>query len=60
VLLVAISSGHICCLEEEANTLLITTSLQEVVECNNVSPQPPLLQVKQSQLFQMLLIRLVL
>ncbi len=58
--LVAISSGPVCCLGEEAKPLLITTSLQEVVECNEVSFQPPLFQTKQSQLPQPLLIRLVL
>ena len=56
----AISSGSVCCLGEEAKPLLITTALQEVVECNEISPEPPLLQTKQSQLPQSLLIRLVL
>jgi len=46
VQLVAFSSGPVCCLGEEAKALLITTSLQEVVECNEVSPEPPLLQTK--------------
>ena len=56
----AISLGPVCCLGEEAKSFLITTSLQEVVECNEVSPEPPLLQTEQSQLSQQLLIRLVL
>ena len=46
--LVAISSGPVCCLGEEAKPILITTSLQEV------------LQTKQSQVPHLLLIRLVL
>lgn len=33
-------------LREEAQTVLITASLQEVVEFNEVSPEPPLLQTK--------------
>ena len=56
----AISSGPVCCLGEEAKPLLTTASLQAVVECNEVSPEPPLLQTEQSQLPQPLLIRLVL
>jgi len=44
--LVAISSSPVCCLGEEVKPLLTTTSLQEVVECNEVSPEPPLLQTK--------------
>jgi len=56
---VAVSSGPVCCLGEEAKPLLITDSLQEVVECSVVSPEPPLLQTKQSQLSQLPLIRLV-
>ena len=55
-----ISLGPVCCLGEEAKPLLVTTSLQEVAECNEVSPEPPLLQTKQSQLPQLLLKRLVL
>ena len=55
-----ISLGPVCCLGEEAKPLLITASLQEVAECNEVSPEPPLLQTEQSQLPQLLLIRLVL
>ena len=55
----AISSGSVCRLGEEAKPLLITASLQEVVECSEVSPEPPLLQTEQSQLPQPLLIRLV-
>jgi len=57
---VAISSGSVCCLGEKVKPLFITTSLQEAVECNEVSSEPPLLQTKQSQLLQPLLIRLVL
>ena len=45
---------------EEANPQLTTTSLQVVVESNKVSPEPPLLQTKQSQLLQLLLIKPVL
>ncbi|KAF1466761.1 Conserved oligomeric Golgi complex subunit 5, partial [Megadyptes antipodes antipodes] len=57
----AISSRPIaCCLGEETDTHLATTSFQVVVESNEVSPQPPLLQAKQSQFSQLLLIRLVL
>ena len=41
VQLVAISSRPTCSLGEEAKPLLITTSLQEVVERNEVSPEPP-------------------
>ena len=52
----AISSGPVCCLGGEAKPLLITTSPQEVVERNEVSSEPPLLQSKQSQLPQPLLI----
>ena len=58
--LVAVSSGPVCCLGEEAKPLLITTSLQDAVECNKVSSEPPLFQIKQSQLPQLLLIRCVL
>ena len=47
-------------LGEETNTCLTTTSCQAVVESNKVPPQPPLLQTKQPQLPQPLLIRLVL
>jgi len=57
--LVAISLGPAGCLGEEAKPLPITTSLQEVIECNEVSPEPPL-QTGQSQLPQPLFIRLVL
>jgi len=46
-------------LGEETNTRLTTTSFQAVVESDKVSPQPPLLQTKQPQLPQPLLIRLV-
>ena len=41
-------------LGEETNTYLTTTSFQVVVEREKVSPQPPLLQTKQSQLPQLL------
>ncbi|KAK4815585.1 hypothetical protein QYF61_004800 [Mycteria americana] len=61
VQLEAISSGPITCyLGEETDPHLSTTSFQVVVESDKVSPQPPLLQAKQSQLPQPLLIRLVL
>ncbi|KAK4811014.1 hypothetical protein QYF61_015718 [Mycteria americana] len=57
----AISSCPITCyLEEETDPHLSTTSFQVVVESNKVSPQPPFLQAKQSQLPQPLLIRLLL
>ncbi|KAK4826124.1 LOW QUALITY PROTEIN: hypothetical protein QYF61_005276 [Mycteria americana] len=59
VQLEAISSRPITCyLGEETNAHLATASFQAVVESNKVSPQPPLLQAKQSQLPQPLLIRL--
>ncbi|KAK4823572.1 hypothetical protein QYF61_003576 [Mycteria americana] len=57
----AISSRPITCyLGEETNPHLSTTSFQVVVESDKVSPQPPFLQAKQSQLPQPLLIRLLL
>jgi len=57
----AIASRRIASyLGEETNTCLATTSLQVAVDSNKVSPQPPLLQTKQPQLPQSLLIRLVL
>ncbi|KAK4815884.1 hypothetical protein QYF61_009935, partial [Mycteria americana] len=57
----AISSCPITCyLGEETDPHLSTTSFQVAVESNKVSPQPPLLQAKQPQLPQPLLIRLVL
>jgi len=57
----AISSRPIASyLGDETNTCLTTTSFQAVVESNKVPPQPPLLQTKQPQLPQPLLIRLVL
>ncbi|KAK4829036.1 hypothetical protein QYF61_001841 [Mycteria americana] len=57
----AISSCPITCyLGEENNPHLSTPSFQVVVESNKVSPQPLLLQAKQPQLPQPLLIRLVL
>ena len=45
---------------EEADPQLTTTSLQVVIECSKVSPEPPLLQGEQPQLLQLLLIRPVL
>ncbi|KAK4807052.1 hypothetical protein QYF61_018393 [Mycteria americana] len=57
----AISSCPITCyLGEETDPHLTTTSFQVVVESDEVSPQPPFLQAKQSQLPQPLLIRLLL
>ncbi|KAK4810562.1 hypothetical protein QYF61_004525 [Mycteria americana] len=57
----AISSCPITCyLGEETDPHLATTSFQVVVESIKVSPQPPFLQAKQSQLPQPLLIRLLL
>jgi len=47
-------------LAEETTTCLTTASFQAVVESNKVHPQPPLLQAKQPQLPQPLLVRLVL
>ena len=47
-------------MEEEADPQLIRISLLVVVESNKVTPEPPLLQTKQSQLPQMLVIKLVL
>jgi len=47
-------------LGEETNTCLITISFQVVLESNKVLPQPPLLQTKQPQLPQPLLVRFVL
>ncbi|KAK4823872.1 hypothetical protein QYF61_007628 [Mycteria americana] len=57
----AISSCPMACyLGQETDTHLATTSFQVVVESDKVSPQPPLLQAKQPQFPQPLLIRLVL
>ncbi|KAK4810257.1 hypothetical protein QYF61_013072 [Mycteria americana] len=57
----AISSCPIACyLGEETDPHLSTTSFQAVVESDKVSPQPPVLQAKQPQFPQPLLIRLVL
>ncbi|KAK4828407.1 hypothetical protein QYF61_026161 [Mycteria americana] len=57
----AISSCPITCyLGEETDPHLSTTSFQVVVESDEVSPEPPFLQAKQSQLPQPLLIRLLL
>jgi len=47
-------------LGEKTNIRLTTTSSQVVVQSNKVSPQPPLLQTKQPQPPQPLLIRLAL
>ena len=44
-------------LGEETNTRLTTPSFQAVVESDKVLPQPPLLQTKQPQFLQSLLIR---
>ncbi|KAK4808595.1 hypothetical protein QYF61_009898 [Mycteria americana] len=56
-----ISSCPITCyLGEGTDPHLSTTSFQVAVESNKVSPQPPFLQAKQSQLPQPLLIRLLL
>ncbi|KAK4822062.1 hypothetical protein QYF61_008871 [Mycteria americana] len=61
VQLEAISSCPITCyLGEETDPHLSTTSFQVVEESDKVSPQPPFLQAKQSQLPQPLLIRLLL
>ena len=46
--------------EKEANTHFTTTSFQVTVKSYKVSSEPPLLQTKQSQFPQQLLIRLVL
>ncbi|KAK4828029.1 LOW QUALITY PROTEIN: hypothetical protein QYF61_022806 [Mycteria americana] len=57
----AISSHPITCyLGEETDPHLSTPSFQVAGESNKVSPQPPFLQAKQSQLPQLLLIRLIL
>ncbi|KAK4817040.1 hypothetical protein QYF61_026166 [Mycteria americana] len=57
----AISSCPITCyLGEETDPHLSTASFQAVVESDKVSPQPPFLQAKQSQLPQPLPTRLVL
>ncbi|KAK4817862.1 hypothetical protein QYF61_001531 [Mycteria americana] len=61
VQLEAISSCPITCyLGEETDSHLSTPSFQAVVESDKVSPQPPFLQAKQSQVPQPLLIRLLL
>ena len=61
VQLEAVSSHSITCsLGQEPNTHLATASFQVVVESNKVSPQPPLLQAKQTQFLQLLIISLVL
>jgi len=46
-------------LGKEANSHLVTTSFQVALESDKVSPEPPLLQTKQSQFPQLFLIRLV-
>ena len=61
VQLKAISSHPITrYLGEETTTCLTTTSFQAVVDSDEVPPQPPLLQTKQLQLPQLLLVRLFL
>jgi len=40
---------------EEANTHFTTTSLQAVLQSDEVTPEPPLLQTEQYQLPQLLL-----
>jgi len=60
VQLEAILSSPLASYMEEADPCLTITSLQVVVESNKVSPQTPLLQTKQYQFHQLLLIRLVL
>ena len=45
---------------EETDPQLATTSLQVVIESNNVSSESPLLPTEQSQLLQLLLLRPVL
>ena len=49
-----------CYLGEELGLHLATTSFQAVVESNEVSPEPPLLQTEQSQFPQPIPIRFVL
>ena len=57
----AISSRLIASyLGEETNLHLTTASFQAVVESNKDPPQPPVLQTKQPQLPQSLLVGLVL
>ena len=51
---------HHCYLGAEADAHLATTSSQAVVDSNEVSPEPPLLQTEQPQLPQPPFIRLVL
>ncbi|CAM9605471.1 unnamed protein product, partial [Bubo scandiacus] len=46
-----------CCIVKETHPQLSATSFQVAVEGNEVSPQPPLLQTKQPQFPQLLLIR---
>ena len=56
----AVSSHSVTCyLGQETNAHLFTASFQVIVE-SKVSPQPPLLQTKQTQLPQLFLIRPVL
>jgi len=45
---------------EDSDSHLTTASLQEVIESNNVSLEPPLHQTKQPQFSQPLPLRLVL
>lgn len=53
-------SFYHCYLAEEANYCFTTTSFHVIVESDNVSPQPPLLQTGRSQFCQPHLIRLEL
>ncbi|KFV76056.1 Calcyphosin-2, partial [Dryobates pubescens] len=53
------SCSGTACLGEETNIRLSTTSLQVVVESNKVTPESPLLQAKQPQLPQPLLVGLM-
>ncbi|KAK4825513.1 hypothetical protein QYF61_000026, partial [Mycteria americana] len=56
----AISSHAItCCLGEETNTHLATTSFQVVLEHDKVFPEAPFLQAKQPQFPQPILIRFI-
>jgi len=55
-----IPSSLIASYVEEVDSHLTTTSLQVVVESNKVSSEPPLMQTKQSQIPQLLPMRLVL
>jgi len=57
----AVSPCPIACYSgEETDLHLATTSFQVAVESDKVSPQPPPLQIKQSQFPQPFVVRLVL